>query len=83
MKGMYDFLSRGFACLAVALVIVSVLAMPTQVVLANDPSPDGGTADETHCQDYSAPWDCPVYRCLYSNNTDAGYNCDGYCGCGT
>lgn len=43
MKGMYDFLSRGLACLAVALVILCVLAMPTQEVRANDPGggPDG------------------------------------------
>lgn len=43
MKRMCDFLSRGFACLAVALMILSGLAMPTQGARANAPGGGLGT----------------------------------------
>jgi hypothetical protein len=84
MKGMYDFLSRGFACLAVALVIVSVLAMPTQVVLANDPSSGGSTYDTQYCEANDPPQFCPYYHCLwYGSGDDAGCCCNYSCNCPT
>lgn len=64
MKGMCDFLSRGFACLAVALMILSGLAMPTQGVRANDSSPagkGGGTTNFESCACASGAFSPCVY----------------------
>lgn len=79
MKGMYGFLSRSFGCLAVALVILSVLAMPTQNVMANDPSSDGGNAVGVSCWGVPDP-DCTWNDCYYDNG-DFYKPCTWDCGC--
>lgn len=79
MKGMYSFLSRGFACLAVALVIVSVLAMPTQGLRANDPSPDGG--NHTSCFCAYLEGSCDENRCDGPAEDNCGGGCAGYDDC--
>lgn len=82
MKGMYGFLSRGVACMAVALVILSVLAMPTQGVRANDPSPDNNTSPCSPCSANSQP--CSQWGC-YGDLVECGWmDCYDYfdgCGC--
>lgn len=70
MKGMCDFLSRGFACLAVALMILSGLAMPTQGVRANDPSP-AGTGHH-----YAGCMSCLSGSCYTYPLIDCAYACD-------
>jgi hypothetical protein len=79
MNGVYGFLSRSLACLAVALVILSVLAMPAQGVRANDPSPppDG----QNSCEFFYPIEFCPSYNCLTPQGHYAGYKCSYSCGC--
>lgn len=76
MREIHSFLSRGLACLATALVIVSVLAMPTQGIRANDsggPTPDPCTCNPL-CPDWPGEDDCAgAYGC-------PAY-CNGICGC--
>lgn len=71
MNGMYDFSSRGFACLASALVILCVLAMPTQGVMANDPSGGGGDGKHGVCPQGCFPPFCLDCDCEYPD----GYIC--------
>lgn len=64
MKKMCIFLSRSLACLMAALVILSVLALPTQGIRANDPSQDeGNSGSPCFCaQDFD--WDCSAFNCF-------------------
>jgi hypothetical protein len=73
MKGKYEFLSRSFACLATALVILGVLAMPAQDVRANDPSPDGGPIFPCSCPDFTS--DCPFALCTGVNPLECEFPC--------
>jgi hypothetical protein len=80
MKGMFGFLSRGFACSAVALVILSVLAMPTQGVRANDPDGGDGGGDSLCFCTGGVPEDCDVWSC--TGGPDCPSNCTFLtCGC--
>lgn len=92
MKGMFGFLSRGFACLAVALVILFVLAVPTQGVRANDPPSSGGTSGSSSCgTDVYCPYcsgsipTCSQWACLGDDIECGEEPCcttlGGGCGC--
>jgi hypothetical protein len=81
MKGMYGFLPRGFACLAVALVILCVLALPAQGVRANDPSPDGGDSGEASCYGTFQPPDCHLNECINDITGKDEGPCDYLCAC--
>jgi hypothetical protein len=80
MKEMYSFLSRSLACLMAALVILSVLAMPTQGVRANDPSQGGGNSGGVPCgcaQDFD--WDCSIFGCY--GDPSCPIACSGFTPC--
>ena len=78
MKWLCNVLSWHLTCLAVALVILSFLAMPTQGVRANDPSSYG--YGQAYCSISGPEEFCPYAGCQI-NNDSAGYNCDFACGC--
>lgn len=82
MKEMHSFLSKGFACLAVALVILSVLAMPAQSVRADNPPPPP-TPTQAVCSISGPPEFCPGADCVYGDGSSAGFGCDFACLCGS
>lgn len=79
MKWLYNVLSWHLTCLAVALVILSVLAMPTQGVRADNPSSYGYGSE--YCEGNEPPEFCPGFHCLYGDGGDAGCCCSPTCGC--
>lgn len=84
MKGTYGFLSGSLACLASALVIVSVLAMPTQGIRANDSSSGGEaspTDDSCVCNELCF-FDEGFFNCIGQFPTCYNATCVGFdCAC--
>lgn len=75
MMRSYSFLSFGFACLATALLVIGILAMPSQGVWANDPV-GGGPLAVACASDCS----CDNYPTCLDKCSDGG-GCDTECGC--
>lgn len=65
MKRMYGFLSQGFAGFAVALVIVSVMAMPISGMRADEPPPPPPPPPPLcgDCADTGYPTDDCPFQC--------------------
>jgi len=75
MMRSYSFLSFGFTCLATALLVIGILAMPTQGVWANDPSGGGPLAID--CASMCSCDNSPT--CLDTCSDSRGCNTECHC----
>jgi hypothetical protein len=67
MARLLNNLANGFACLAIALLVLSVLAVPTQYARADDPiecTGEGGGSFTEECPD---GWECVNGACQVIN----------------
>jgi len=83
MMRSYSFLSFGFACLATALLVIGILAMPTQGVWANDPT-GGGSPAAFACASSCYCDNVPTCKdtCEYPFGSPDGPNwCNDSCNC--
>jgi hypothetical protein len=78
MMRSYNCLSFGFGCLATALLVIAILAMPTQGVWANDPT--GGGPNDSGCADLKL---CTPCKSPCEDNLCTGPLCGVLCDCVT